>query len=92
MFVQQLENKNQFVIYHASGIYYQSYNSLIAKIDRENELTIYENWDYSKTTLKHFKIFLMRHEWLGKSTFDFNKPFKKQIEKYIKNGDVIKGW
>lgn len=92
MFVEQLENKNQFIIYNEGNIYFQSYKSLIAKIDNNNVLTIYKDWDYSKTTLKHLKIFLTNNAWQGKLWFDWNKPFKRQIEKYLILGNIIKGW
>lgn len=92
MYVEQLVNKNQFVIYHEGNIYFQSYTSPIARIDNDNELTLYENWSYSKTTLKHLKIFLMSYVWYGKLEIDFNKPFKKQIEKLISKGYIIRGY
>lgn len=66
--VEQLANKNQFVITYTkfSGyrVYsFQSYSSLIAVYDYEdNKLYInWRKWDYSKTTLKHLKMFV--NEW-----------------------------
>ena len=66
--VQQLANKNQFVITYAKPNSYrvysfQSYDSLIAVYDTE-DYTLYINgamWDISKTTLKHLKMFV--NEW-----------------------------
>ncbi|MBO7731812.1 MAG: hypothetical protein J6S67_04650 [Methanobrevibacter sp.] len=63
VFVEQLHNKNQFVItFYNDGIIwaFQSYRSLIALYSPETkELYINQDkWDYSKTTLKHFKAFV----------------------------------
>ena len=62
--VQQLENKNQFVItYCDNDITYwafQSYYSLICVYCPSTKEMIVNNnkWDYSKTTLKHLKLFI----------------------------------
>lgn len=62
MKVEQLENKNQFVILGNNGeIEFQSYNSRIARIDKNGVLSLSYHWDYSKTTLKHLYIFLDRY-------------------------------
>ena len=53
---------NQFVIYANNCIYFQSYDSMIAKYDRKSgKLYITKNWDYSVTTRKHFYIWLRRY-------------------------------
>lgn len=65
--VEQLENKNQFVIFYKDNttgrdiIAFQSYKTLIAIY---SNITLYVNWrywDYSKTTLKHLKMFVDRY-------------------------------
>lgn len=62
MKVTQLENKNQFVIVDNGRIYFQSYESMIAKINREDKkITLYQDYDYSKTTLKHLNLFLNQY-------------------------------
>ena len=62
MKVEQLENKNQFVILGNNGeIEFQSYNSRIAKISKNGSLELSSHWDYSRTTLKHLYIFLDRY-------------------------------
>lgn len=62
MKVTQLENKNQFVIVDKDRIYFQSYESMIAKINREDKkITLYPDYDYSKTTLKHLNLFLNQY-------------------------------
>ena len=59
MKVEQFYNKNQFIIYGGDAIVtFQSYNSIIAKIDRQGTLIFGNDWNYSKTTLKHLYLFL----------------------------------
>lgn len=70
MSVQQLLNKNQFVIYYEdmdcsfaskrSFRVFQSYTTLIAiynPITKELKVN-WSKWDYSKTTMKHLKVFI----------------------------------
>lgn len=62
MKIYNLENKNQFVILGNNGeIEFQSYDSLIARINKNGTLTLSSRWDYSRTTLKHLYIFLDRY-------------------------------
>ena len=57
--VRQLEHLNQFTIENDNGIYFQSYDSIIAHIDKNNNIFLdKEYWDYSKTTMKHLCLFL----------------------------------
>ena len=52
---------NQFVITNNGGnlIYFQSYDSVIARYDKNSQkLYISELWNYAKTTSKHFYIFI----------------------------------
>lgn len=49
---------NQFIIRTPKAIYFQSYQSVVAKIDKNSNLILSENWDYSNTTRKHLYIFL----------------------------------
>ena len=80
--VYQLANKNQFVIeYSIDGVLvtcFQSYSTLIAIYDRSTTELYLNNdyWDYSKTTLKHFKMFL--NEWTI-----YNYESKQQFIKVI---------
>ena len=49
---------NQFVITDGARVVFQSYDSTIAEVDRENHtITIYPDYDYSRTTGKHRNIF-----------------------------------
>ena len=62
MKIYNLENKNQFVILGNNGeIEFQSYNSLIARIEKNGNLSLSNHWNYSRTTLKHLYIFLDRY-------------------------------
>ena len=63
---------NQFEIRTENAVYFQSYQSIIVKI--ENGTTFLDSiyWDYSKTTGKY------RNQFLGED--------KKQTEKKIKAG------
>ena len=65
--------KNQFIIYTSEGVYFQSYDSVIAFRDRAGNVTLDRNaWDYSTTTGKYRNIFLNED--------------KKTTEKKIKDG------
>ena len=57
MKVEQFYNKNQFLIIDKGVKYFQSYNSMIAKIEN-GTLTLGIDWDYSQTTLKHLYLFI----------------------------------
>lgn len=87
MGVKQLINNrgnaaaNQFIIETKDATYFQSYNSIIAKIDKDNKLTVSSKWDYSKTTMKHLYIFLTNYGYgdcVG----------AKYMRKAIENGEV----
>ena len=61
--VKQFYNKNQFIIEmknkEKENIFIlQSYESIIAKYNENTtQITLFENWNYSKTTLKHLYLF-----------------------------------
>lgn len=56
--VEQFYNKNQFIIKGGDGVTFQSYESTIANINKGGKLTLFSDWDYSHTTLKHLYLFL----------------------------------
>jgi len=68
--------KNQFIITTKDGIYFQSYNSIIAFKSKDGK-TYLDNyyWDYSTTTGKYRNMFL--------------NETKKETENKIKNGTYI---
>lgn len=61
---------NQFIIFTSDGTYFQSYDSIIAKIDNENNVTLGKDWNYSKTTGKY------RNQFLGESLAETRKKIK----------------
>lgn len=66
---------NQFQVTTENAIYFQSYNSMIVKIEGGQVFLDPIYWDYSRTTGKYRNIFL------GED--------KKTTEKKIKNGTYI---
>jgi len=64
---------NQFYIHTDKGVFFQSYQTIIAFEDKQGKVTLDRNWDYSKTTGKYRNIFL------GES--------KKETEKKIASGE-----
>lgn len=99
MKVEQLENKNQFVILGNNGeIEFQSYNSLIARIDNKGILSLSDHWNYSRTTLKHLYIFLDRYfysldkfiqEELKKILYENCNNKRASIQKLIDNKKIF---
>ena len=50
---------NQFIIWTDEGKYFQSYRSIIAFVDNNNNVFLDEDyWNYSRTTSKYRNIFL----------------------------------
>lgn len=50
---------NQFKLFLASGVAFQSYSTMIAcKVYGTNKVYLSEHWEYSNTTLKYLKDFL----------------------------------
>jgi hypothetical protein len=79
--VENLHNKNQFVISGYGFTCFQSYETLIAIYDEDNS-TLYLNatmWDYSKTTSKHLKIFINEYTNL---LINDTKELRKLIKKH----------
>lgn len=73
--------RNQFVINGEKGVYFQSYNCMIAKVNKRKKITLTNMWDYSNTTRKHLYIFLRQQGFT-----DLN--CKKDIVKAIKEGRI----
>jgi len=51
---------NQFIIEHGHFIYFQSYDSVIARVNRKTDKTVLDRryWDYSNVTGKYRNQFL----------------------------------
>lgn len=69
---------NQFVLTTEKATYFQSYNTLIAKVEKNGKVTLASAWDYSATTSKYLYQFLK--EYSGYS--DLNS---KSVKKLIKD-------
>lgn len=98
MKVQNFYNKNQFIIFGGDAIVtLQSYNSIVAEINKQGTLIFGNDWNYSKTTLKHLYLFINDYfNLLGDFTqklfgYEFNnsKNKKAYIQKLIDNGKII---
>lgn len=87
--VNQLQNKNQFMIEDEEKRYFQSYESLVAIYDKNTRhLTLGRDWNYSNTTKKHLYIFI--NEYCSIYELDAllkeSKNKTKTIAKAIKSG------
>ena len=73
---------NQIKVTTNDKTYFQSYNSVVASIDRRTgKVQLYKDWNYSSTTRKHL------YNFLGEYGFR-NLHGKKAIETAIKTGEV----
>ena len=89
MKVQNFLHANQFIIDNEDWLVtFQSYNSKIVDIDYNNKIVwIYKDWDYSKTTLRHFYAFLNEY------AFDIDRKTllkikDKKIDNYYKGFSI----
>lgn len=71
---------NQFVIRTKKATYFQSYKSVVCKLDGMN-IVLSTYWDYSNTTRKHLYIFLRENGY-------YNLSSAKDVRKAIKEGWV----
>lgn len=77
--------RNQFTICCDRVIYLQSYSSIVVKIDfNKSEITFWQDFDYSKTTMKYVKQFIEFYTWF--------KWDIKSIRDYIKRWTVGNGF
>lgn len=91
MKVKQFYNKNQFIIEGWENdnevVYFQSYDTTIAKVthiytDNGHKilLEVGDAWDYSKTTSKHFYLFLHDYVNITLGSNNKRKEFKAQMD------------
>ena len=77
---------NQFVLYGDGKIVFQSYSSMIAEIDEQNDtITIGADWNYSRTTGKHRNIFFRDYARIR------GLADTKALQKAIKDGSYNDG-
>lgn len=70
--------RNQFIVKRNGNKYFHSYQTTIAKIDRNGKVTLSGGWDYSQTTTKYLCLFLRQN--------GYYKANKAYIRKMIANG------
>lgn len=79
--INTFDVKNQFVIETDEGLYFQSYNSIIAfKPNDGSPIQLGEDWDYSRTTGKY------RNEFLNEVTAETRKKLADGT--YVLNRDL----
>ena len=91
MYIRQFYNKNQFIMNDEKKIVFQSYDSIVAVIDKKTGvLSLGADWDYSYTTRKHLYLFLNDYKnEIG--NFQYSKIFfggfddSKSKRQFIKN-------
>lgn len=79
---------NQFVITHNGDTYFQSYESVIAKYDKDGRLTITPLWDCSVTTRKHFYIFLADYTTINPTRENVLRCIENGYIKVVKDGEL----
>ena len=85
--VRQLINDNgnpaahQFIRRTNKATYFQSYQSVVCKLDGVN-IVLSTDWDYSNTTRKHLYIFFRNNGYYGYSS-------AKNVRKAIERGEII---
>lgn len=91
MEIRQFYNKNQFLFYDDKKIVFQSYDSIIAEINRKTGvLSLGADWDYSNTTRKHLYLFLSDYKYeIGADLYavTFRRGFEdcKNKRQFIQN-------
>lgn len=71
---------NQFVVKINGNVFFQSYDTIIAKKDAKGKVTLSSYWNYSKTTRKHLYI------WMRDNTSFRYVENEKDIIDAVENG------
>ena len=71
---------NQFIIKTKEATYFQSYDSVVCKLDGVN-IVLSTDWEYSHTTRKHLYMFMRQNGYRNLSS-------AKEVRKAIKEGRV----
>lgn len=83
---------NQFVIKDNNRKVFQSYDSTIVEVKWHSdfcEVNIGHDWDYSRTTSKYFKIFLMDEVGLNDEEVEQIKKELRKGHDFITNGRFV---
>lgn len=85
--ISQLQN-NQFILqdFDHDVVYFQSYESLICKIENDYKITLYNDFDYSMTTSKYLHQFLNKFTCYGDEVFNFIKKENARKNKSLQYG------
>lgn len=76
MYIRQFYNKNQFIMNDEKKIVFQSYDSIIAVIDKKSGKIVFGNdWAFSNTTRKHLYLFLNDYKNEIGDYFQYSKIF-----------------
>lgn len=70
---------NQFIVRTENGTFFQSYRSIVAKVDNLGVVTLGRDWDYSRTTLKYLMQFLR--------VFGYGDLNTARVRKRLASGD-----
>lgn len=93
MYIRQFYNKNQFIMNDEKKIIFQSYDSIVAVIDKKTgELFFGNDWNYSNTTRKHLYMFLNDYKYeigadlyaaIFRGGFQYSKNKREFLQKLI---------
>ena len=71
---------NQFIIWTNKGKYFQSYRTIIAFIDNNNNVFLdKDSWNYSRTTSKYRNIFLKENTDQTRYSIEINEYKLKNL-------------
>lgn len=73
---------NQFVIQENNATIFQSYSTIIAKVEGRQVYLVDNALDYSRTTTKHLRIFLADYAGINKTS--------KELRKMVSSGVIKK--
>lgn len=76
---------NQFFITTNNGRFFQSYRSIVAKVDNKGQVWLSADWDYSRTTMKYLYQFLRGFGWYNLNASEVRKLIKSGTFKYRVN-------
>lgn len=76
---------NQFIITTNNGTYFQSYSSIVAKVDKNGQVWLSSYWDYSRTTMKYLYQFLSEFGWYDINANEVRRLIKVGTFKYRAN-------
>lgn len=93
MYIRQFYNKNQFIMNDENKIVFQSYDSIIAVIDKKSgKVAFGSDWNYSNTTRKHLYMFLNDYKYeigadlyaaIFRGGFQYSKNKREFLQKLI---------